>query len=193
VDWHEIYGRLISGREDGPAWDALERRVWAWAFPELWDRGRRVVDDVVAGTCAAVVAGLAGAYGPETFAGFVRGHYLDARRRALRAGWRPEAPPSSWTDVPAPAPGSRPPPVREELGALRSCLEALPPRQRAAVRLRYVEGRPLAEVAVALGVDETIAQRILCLGVAQLRRGLPAAVPAPGGGRICPVEATARA
>jgi RNA polymerase sigma factor (sigma-70 family) len=179
VEWHEIYSRLRRDREDGQAWVALEQGVRAWARPELWGRGWHVVDDVVADTCSAVVVGLEGAHGGGTFAGFVRGHYLNARRRALREGHRPEVSLVSGFDVPAPAPETWP--DEEELSALRRCLAVLPLREREAVRLRYFEGQSSAEMGAALGVTEGNARRILCLGMARLRRCLAELLPGPAG------------
>ena len=181
MDWREIYRRLIRERDDPLAWAALEQGVRAWARPDLRTRGWHVVDDAVADTCAAVVLGLQGAYGEETFGGFVRGHYQNVRRRALRDGRRPEVYLGPGMDVPDPdpEPGAQAGPDDEALAALRAGVAALPPRERAAVRLRYFEGRSSAETAAALGVTEGNARRILCLGLARLRRGLWAVPVAP--------------
>jgi RNA polymerase sigma factor (sigma-70 family) len=186
VEWQEIYSRLRRDREDGQAWGALDQRVRTWARPELWGRGWHVVDDVVADTCSAVVVGLEGAHGGDTFAGFVRGHYLNARRRALREGHRPEVSLAPGLDVPAPAPETWP--DEDELGALRRCLAVLPPRERDAVRLRHFEGRSSAEMGSELGVTEGNARRILCLGMARLRRCLAGLLPASSGSRGAPAR-----
>jgi len=61
----------------------LESGIRSWARAELWQRGWTVVDDVVAETAAEVVLAMRKARGADTFGGFVRGHYLNVRRRAL--------------------------------------------------------------------------------------------------------------
>jgi RNA polymerase sigma factor (sigma-70 family) len=181
VEWPDIYARLRRDREDAPAWEALERGVRGWARPDLWDHGWHVVGDVVADTCSAVVVTLEAAHGGETFVGFVRGHYLNARRRAFRDRRRPEVPLAPDGDLPVPAPESWP--AEEQLRALKRCLSTLSPREQVAVRLRHFEGRTSAEMATVLGVTEGNARRILCLGVARLRRCLQDTAPA---GRTLP-------
>jgi hypothetical protein len=83
------------------------------------------------------------------FAGFVRGHYLNSRRRAFREGRRPEVPLTPTFDVPAPEPEDGA--SEDELSALQHCLSRLPPRELAAVRLRYFEERSSADIAAVLG------------------------------------------
>src|SRR5688572_3818684 len=83
MDWAELYRRLECDKNDATAWEALELRVRAWARPDLWPRGWHMVEDAVADTCSTVVLGLGKAYGAASFAGFVKGHYLNVRRRLL--------------------------------------------------------------------------------------------------------------
>src|SRR5262245_39730652 len=133
MDWAEIYHRLKRNRNDRAAWDGLEAGIRAWARPDLWNRGWALVDDVVAETSAEALLALERARGAETFAGFVRGHYLNVRRRTLVV--RQMAVTSlEGVDPPAATDHAVEPP---EWRVLDSCLEALPAREREAVRQRY--------------------------------------------------------
>jgi hypothetical protein len=78
--------------------------------------------------------------------------------------------------VPAPEPEDGA--GEDELRTLQHCLSRLPPRELAAVRLRYFEERSSADIAAVLGVTEGNARRILCLGVARLRSWVLGALPA---------------
>jgi RNA polymerase sigma factor (sigma-70 family) len=175
MDWTEIYRRLRRNRNDPEAWGRLEARIRAWARPELWNRGWAVVDDVVAEASAEVVLAIEKARGAETFAGFVRGHYLNVRRRVLVAR---QVAVTSLEGVDPPAPAQRPaePP---EWRILDACLEALPERERRAVRLRYFEGAAAERIAAALSVSTGNARRIVFNGLAKLRRCASQALAAP--------------
>ena len=177
MDWPEIYARLKRDREDGPAWDTLEQVVRSWARPRSYkDRGWHVVDDVVADTCSAVVVSFDA--GPR------RGDVRWLRPRPLPQlpparlprGAAPRIPLTPTFDVPAPEPEDGA--SEDELRALRHCLSRLPPRELAAVRLRYFEERSSADIAAVLRVTEGNAGRILCLGVARLRSWVLGALPA---------------
>jgi RNA polymerase sigma factor (sigma-70 family) len=167
MDWAEIYGRLQQDANDLPPWTALERQVHSWARLDLWTRGTAVVDDVVADTCASVLLGLVRARGAATFAGFVRGHYLNARRQAIAApptqtldDYRPDA----HTDHTAGAVEDH----RWEV--VEGCLERLPPRERIAVDLRYFEEASAERIAAVLDVGIGNARRIVFNGLARLRQ-----------------------
>ncbi len=55
---------------------------------------------------------------------------------------------------------------------LRAALECLPPRQREAVRLRHLEGRPLAEIAAELDCTVQAAAAVIARGLRNLRAAL---------------------
>jgi len=175
MDWAESYHRLKRNRNDQDAWDRLDAGIRAWARPDLWNRGRAVVDDVVAETSAEVVLSLDRARGAETFAGFVRGHYLNVRRRALVAV-QVAVTSLEGVDPPASTERSIEPP---EWRILDDCLEALPHREREAVRLRYLEGAAAERIAAALAVSPGNARRIVFNGLAKLRRCARQALTAP--------------
>jgi RNA polymerase sigma factor (sigma-70 family) len=166
--WVEIYSRLARDRNDMMAFTALQHRVARWAERQLTSPAcRSERDDVVAETCAAVVLGLDEAYGPDTFAGFVYGHYLNARRRALRSVRRGTVP---FGDQDPPDPAERTESTADELALLERCLAELPPRERRAVEMRYFAEASAGEIASALSVTEVNARRIVFNGLARLRR-----------------------
>jgi RNA polymerase sigma-70 factor (ECF subfamily) len=57
---------------------------------------------------------------------------------------------------------------------LRAALERLPVRQHTAVRLRHLEGRPLADIATELGCSKQAAAAIIARGLRALRAALNA-------------------
>lgn len=172
LDWPEIYRRLKLNYEDEVAWMALEGRVREWARPALWQNGWHVVDDVVADTCATVALAIAQARGAPTFAGFVYGHFLNARNRALaerRALVEPIEidPPAAEPTLPTP----------DEIELLRQCLARLSERERLAVEQRYLDDAPYAAVAELLLVAENNARQIAFRGLARLRECVRGAWP----------------
>jgi RNA polymerase sigma factor (sigma-70 family) len=166
--WGEIYSRLCRDRDDHEAFQALQRRVARWAHRQLQSPAslREQSDDVVADTCAGVVLGLQQAYGADTFAGFVYGHFLSARRRYLHFS-RVELVPLDDLQMPV---YTQAEPHADELALLRHCLLGLPPRERRAVELRYFADVPSRAIAQALGVSETNARRIVFNGITHMRR-----------------------
>lgn len=89
---------------------------------------------------------------------------LNERRRP----WRRERTVTAFPDPPVPAQAER---VAQSL-ALRDALRALPPRQRAAVVLRYWEDMSVADTAALLGVAEGTIKASCARGLAALRNAL---------------------
>jgi RNA polymerase sigma factor (sigma-70 family) len=163
-DWAQIYIRLRQDANDAVAMDALVQAVAAWARSDLSNASDR--EDVVAETCATAVLGLDRAYGAETFDGFVRGHYFNARRRVSQRSAR-SALPLDTVDMPSP------PAVEvhhDELALLQRCLAELPARMRRAVELRYFNGASAQDIARELGVSTPNARQIVSRGLASLQR-----------------------
>jgi RNA polymerase sigma factor (sigma-70 family) len=166
LEWSEIYARLVRNRDDLQAWESLEQRVRQWAQPALWQFGWHIVDDTVADTCSSSLIALNGARGAETFAGFVYGHYLNARRRILALARRSEAPLDAL-ELAAPIDLEA---LDDRLAILRRCLDSLPGRDREAIHLRYFEECSAEKIAAALNVSVGNARRIVFNGLARLRR-----------------------
>jgi len=61
---------------------------------------------------------------------------------------------------------------REAHERLCAALECLPPRQREAVRLRHLEGRPLADIAIELSCTRQATAAIIARGLRSLRAAL---------------------
>jgi RNA polymerase sigma-70 factor (ECF subfamily) len=81
---------------------------------------------------------------------------------------------AGWNET-AGEPGPAETVLAAAVGALvRTAVEALPPPQRAAVRLAYFEGHTYRQVAAALGIPEGTAKSRLRLGLAGLARRLEA-------------------
>jgi RNA polymerase sigma-70 factor (ECF subfamily) len=57
----------------------------------------------------------------------------------------------------------------ESLAALHASLQLLPPRQRQAIKLRHLEGRPIADIAAALGCTVAAAAATVARGLRTLR------------------------
>ena len=169
MDWEHIYQRLASDSNDESAWTALERRVQNWARRDFWNVGHHLVQDVTADTCAAVALSFRAARSPETFAGFVYGHFLNARRRMLRSG-RLNSQPLGTLDIAAPLADEGP--DHEALARLRLALDSLPYRERTAVMMRYFDESDSARIAAELGVTSGNARRILFNGMSRLRANL---------------------
>jgi RNA polymerase sigma factor (sigma-70 family) len=171
MDWESIYLRLKRDDEDALAWRALQRRVESWARAVFRGRGSSLVEDVVAETCASVALGIEAARGPETFSGFVYGHFLNVRRRALRADALIQAAQSlDGIDIATAAAADEPDP--DAIALLRRALDNLPERERRAVTLRYFHELPSAGIAAELGVTSGNARRIVFNGLRRLRTHL---------------------
>lgn len=162
MEWAEIYGRLVRDRDDEKAWGSLRARVLPWARRALWERGWHVVDDAVEDTCSTAVICFQNARGPDTFAGFVYGHFLNIRRRALQEPCMAPVP----EDLAA---ASTVEPSDDELALLYRCLDELPDRERRAVELRYLEEATAERIAEVMGVSKVNARQLVFRGMLRLR------------------------
>src|SRR5438552_2314795 len=71
-----------------------------------------------------------------------------------------------------PADAGPSPERREELRAMKRAVEALPPRQRAALMLRQFQGLGYAEIAASLGGNEVAARANVYQALKKLRAAL---------------------
>jgi RNA polymerase sigma factor (sigma-70 family) len=170
MDWETTYWRLTSDREDAPAWAALEQRVRLWAHGSLRGVGGDLIDDAVADTCAGVAISLERAHGADTFAGFVYGHFLTVRRRALRTHLRRTT--ASREPFDMAAPDDEPSLTEEQVHKLHAALAELPDREHRAVVLRYLESATPAQIAAELNVTPVNARQLVYRGLCRLRHGL---------------------
>jgi RNA polymerase sigma factor (sigma-70 family) len=174
MEWSEIYTRLNADREDGEAWEALARRVRAWAHAHLRGKAWHHLEDVVADTCSSVAVAFDRARGEATFAGFVYGCYLNERRRVL--GLRRGRSACLSLDEPDLLPSVGQPDVTvEDPPPVWEVLLTLPARQRAAVTLRHLEGLSAEDIAAHLGVSPVNARQLVHKGLLALRRRLATA------------------
>ncbi|MBV9173917.1 MAG: sigma-70 family RNA polymerase sigma factor [Chloroflexi bacterium] len=169
MDWQEMFARLSKNPEDALAWSHLQRHVRVWARREFRAHGWHCIEDVIVDTCSAVATGMSRAYGPETFRGFVFGHFLSVRRHVLR---RERYGHTSLDGVDVAAPAADDPLEGDERGHLMDALVKLPPREQRAVRLRHIEGFSGPEIAAELGVSQENARLIVHRGISRLRRQL---------------------
>ena len=90
-----------------------------------------------------------------------------ARRRSHRAARAVDVDPDALPAVAGPAPERR-----EELRAVRRAVEALPPRQRAALLLRQFHDLGYAEIAATLGGNKVAARANVYQALKKLRVAL---------------------
>jgi RNA polymerase sigma factor (sigma-70 family) len=166
VDWTELYTSLRTQEIDVRDYDALAREVRRWARADLAGRGPQLIDEVVADTCALVIVSIAAAYGPDSFAGFVKSCYLTTRKRALRELARQLVPlPDDLVDNSA-----HDERFQELFDAVLECWPTLLTRERAVLHLQYFEGASGRQIAEQLNLTEVNVRRIGHNGRARLRK-----------------------
>jgi RNA polymerase sigma factor (sigma-70 family) len=161
-----MYRRLLGNADDLEAWLALCDRLERWANASLADFGWHAIEDVVEDACSAVILEIRNARGPETFGGFALGYFQNARRRQITQR-RLHQVSLEGVDV---AEDSSAPVDPYDVAALKRCLAVLLERQRRAVELRYLDGCSTREIASALVISEGNARKLVCDGLARLRR-----------------------
>ena len=181
MDWPEIYSRLRADRNDAAAWGELEARVRRWARATLGEHGPDLVEDAVADTCTRVVLDLGDARGADTFAGFAKGKFLNARKAAVAWLRQPIVRLDEELELPSPPAGRSESRWDALYEVLDRCLERLPRRDRLAVQLRYYEDAQAARIARELQVTEGNARRIVFNGVNRLRKCARASGMPPSG------------
>jgi RNA polymerase sigma-70 factor (ECF subfamily) len=192
IDWSSLIAAAAGG--DEIAWRSLVERIRPQlreaAARELSRRVRRRVDpsDVVQQSLAdawedrADFQGVSAAELVAWLLSILKNNLKDAVRRHIKAGKRSIDHERSLDELRSS--GAARPDVfvsaelspqsqlarREALGRLVRLLEDLPPRQRQAVRMRYVERRALKEIAAHLDCNENTAAALIFRGLANLRR-----------------------
>jgi RNA polymerase sigma-70 factor, ECF subfamily len=149
-------------------------------------RARLDPDDVLQDAYAAAFKGVCGCRfdGPAGFYAWLetialntlRNHQralLRQKRNVAREQRRPAAAESSYLDLARRGAASDTTPSRhfarqEAVAAVASSLARLTDEQRAVVRLRFLEGRPVAEVAARLGKTEAAVHKLCYRGLKAL-------------------------
>lgn len=165
--WLYLYRRLARDRNDVVAWETLCAHIGRWARRDVGAWGEVVVNELVTDTCELVECSFAAAYGEDTFAGFVAGHYRNARRPYWRraAGALDDdvvAPEEPWTD----------PYLQAQL---TRAVAALRDDERAIVVGRYLEEEDSATLAKRLNITDA-AVRVKLYRALRRLRGLMLAV-----------------
>lgn len=165
--WSQLHASLRQDPGDVQAWLDLEEQVRQLVQEHLPGLDIGAAQEAVEQICVQVAADLGKALGPGTFQGFVCGQLLTVRRRMLaRAKTGRSDVPTEGLDVPNLLEGD---PGELALALLAQCLGALPQSDRRAVELRYFQQASAAEIAIALGVSDGRARRIVYSSLAHLR------------------------
>ena len=181
-----------DGRREalGTLLDRYQGYLLMLAHRYLSDQLRRRVDpsDIVQITCLEIQRDLPKFRGETTaeFVAWMRGmlknnvasavtRHITTQKRSLRREARPASPTaSSAGDWIAGLPGGKTTPsgvaVRgEAVAKLLEALHELPETQAEAIRLRYMEGLPLAEIVDRMGKSDTAVAGLLKRGLKKLR------------------------
>lgn len=140
-------------------------------------RDHAAEDDVWQEVCLRAVRHLGGITHPAAARGWVyqvaRNASMDWLRRCDRAIVRiaPELPEREDASQSGRAPGDGVL-TDERIAAVRRALDALPPSQREAIRLRIEEGLDHVQIAERLGINRQAVEVRLCKGRAALRERL---------------------
>ncbi len=147
-------------------WEGIQRTLLGVAQGLTSNAAER--DDLVQETLATLLAkapekALHRGYARSTLVRLWLDHQRSLRRRLARMARAAFLRPVHHTDAPAMD-------RDEQVRLVREAIEELPPRQRAAIVLRLVDGLPYEEIAESIGCDERAARSNLHLARARLRR-----------------------
>lgn len=156
-----------SDREDFAAWAAGELpglRRFAYAVGGDWHRA----DDLVQAALERMYVAWPKLGGVSDLGAYARTVVVrQAATETRRAWWRRERLTEAVPEIPAPGDGDSA--VRLDLARV---LDGLSTKQRAIVVLRFVEDRPIREVAQLMGVAEGTVKRQCHEALGHLRRRL---------------------
>jgi RNA polymerase sigma-70 factor, ECF subfamily len=162
-----------TGRGDPTAFARIVERhqTWAWRVAYRFVGNADEAADIVQESFLRLLA-ASGRYRPE--AKFRTFFYRIISRLCLdRAKKRRPLSSETAADAPDPGPGVEDVMMRRETAvAVRAALDALPPKQRLAIVLRYDENLRYAEIASALKTSTKAVERLLARGREQLRSTL---------------------
>ncbi|RLT59172.1 MAG: hypothetical protein DWI71_01175 [Chloroflexi bacterium] len=165
MSFEQIHDRLSVAMNDEAAVADLRSRILRWVIDDrIMDHLVVGGEDVINDTLYLVLTKFRNSWGRETFSGFVRGHYMNARKEAWR---NPHEVPfdlqvhDRFDDGLA---------VTEQ--HLGNCLETLRvsnPNQLRAIIMREFNGCDYPTIAATLGIAETNARKSVSRGKQALR------------------------
>ncbi len=175
---------------DELAFAALFRRCWplAWSVARAAASTPHAAEEAAVDGFAAAFGGIANLRQPASFPAYLAACVRNEARQAARRQPRPAL---LAGVTPAPPAGSSPEAALEhgeDALRARAALRALDRRQRDAITMVDVEGRPLAEVAAGLDISPNALHQLLHRARASLRQRFvapPLDVDAPPACRAC--------
>ncbi len=165
MSFEQIHDRLSVDVNDEAALADFRSHILRWVVSDgIMDHQVVGGEDVINLTLYLVLVGFRSSRGRETFIGFVRGHYRNARRDAWRR--RPEVPSGlqileQFDDC-----------LRLTEQHLKECLGALRasnPKRLRAIILREVKGSDYRTIAATLEISEQNARQSVSRGKQALR------------------------
>ncbi len=159
----ELVARACAG--DDAAVAELIRSVWPDAYRIAWSilRDRAAAEDAAQEACARAWRGLKSLHRPERFAVWFYRIVVNEARRAQRSMRR---------DAPLDAIAVQDDASRDDRIAVRAAVDALEPRLRLPVVLRYYYGLRSTEIAQVLGAPAVTVRWWLLLAHRRLRNVL---------------------
>ena len=164
MDWPDAFGTIKRNPDHAEAFGWLKAQILRWSRRDLWNRYPAAVDDVVAVTCERVVLNIHKARAPETFAGFVIGHYKNVLRIYLREMKQDSDKKPIDDDVP-----DRRFEVGPVLEELLDCLRRLEGREKEAIEGRFLDGMTYPYLSKVLKVRPGNCRRIVFNAMEKLR------------------------
>lgn len=165
MSFEQIHDRLSVAMNDEAAVADLRSRILRWVIDDrIMDHLVVGGEDVINETLYLVLTKFRNSWGRETFSGFVRGHYMNARKEAWR---NPQEVPYDLQIHDRFDDGL---PVTEQ--HLGNCLETLRvsnPNQLRAIIMREFNGCDYPTIAATLGIAETNARKSVSRGKQALR------------------------
>jgi len=165
MSFEQIHDRLSVNINDEAAAADLRSHLLRWVIHDgIMDHWVFGGEDVISETLYLVLARFRNSRGRETFRGFVRGHYMNARREARQNLHVVPFDPEKHDRVDDGLPD-----IERHLGKCLETLRASNPNQHRAIIMREVNGCDYPTIAATLGIAETNARQSVSRGKQALR------------------------